>query len=457
MKFEPRPYQKMIIDWQLEKKRNGVWCFMGGGKTISTLTTLNTQYKEGTLKHPTLIIAPLRVAQNTWPDEAKKWEHLDNIELQCISGNIKERTKALENKNANVFTINYENIPWLVHSTKWFFDKIVADESTKLKSFRLRQGGMRSGMLAKVAHRGSAYFDELTGTPAPNGLLDLWGQAWFLDKGVRLGSSYSAFTQRWFKQHYSGFGYVPLPNAEREINERLKDLYLPVRAEDFFPVTRPIFARINVTLPKKAMTLYKEMEKKMLIELENETIRASNAADKTCKCLQISNGSLYREDSKEYDELHDVKLQALESIVNELSGEPIIVAYHFIADRERITKAFKQARVMDQNPQTIREWNAGQIRMLLAHPQSAGHGLNLQDGGRIVVFFGHWWNNEEREQIIERVGPVRQEQSGHPRTVFVYDIVAEDTIDELVLERHESKREINEILLGLKKRRESGK
>lgn len=451
--FSPREYQEKIIGWQLDQRRNGVWCFMGGGKTVATLTTIDTLFKERKIKRPALIIAPLRVAQSTWPDEVTKWDHLSDLEVQPITGSVLSRTNALKNKNANIFTINYENIPWLVEQGDWNYQLIASDESTKLKSFRLRQGGSRAQALAKVAHRHCTNFFELTGTPAPNGLIDLWGQAWFLDGGLRLGKTFTAFLHRWFTPHWSGFGWMPRQNADKEIKELLADLYLSVKAEDYFPITQPIYNQLRVELPAKVRSIYRDMEREMLMNINDRDVSAVSAADRSLKCLQICNGAIYNEGNTSFTELHDAKLEALERLVADWQGEPVLVAYHFKHDLQRLQQAFKKGRVLDKDPKTIRDWNAGKIPLLFAHPQSAGHGLNLQDGGRIIVFFGHWWNNEEREQIIERLGPVRQEQAGHPRSVFLYDIIATDTVDELVSERHKSKREVNELLLDMKKRR----
>lgn len=449
--YTPREYQEKITHWQQDKARNGVWCFMGGGKTVSTLTTISDGFKSGKIKRPVLVLAPLKVAQSTWVDEVYKWEHLSDLSVRAICGGVAERKAALLDKNANIFTINYENIPWLIEQGNWKYDLIVADEMTRLKSFRLRQGGSRAQALGKVAHRNCTQFFGLTGNPAPNGHIDLWGQTWFLDGGLRLGRTFRAYTQRWFTPHWSGFGLMPRKGADVEIKERLKDIYLPVNAEDYFPITEPVYTQLRVDMPDKARKVYTELEKEMLTSLNDREVSAVSAADRSIKCLQMCNGAIYNEDKTSYIELHDAKLDALERLIDDWQGEPIIVAYHFKHDLYRLQKAFKKGKVLDNNPQTIRDWNAGKISLLFAHPQSAGHGLNLQDGGRIIVFFGHWWSNDERSQIIERIGPVRQQQAGYNRLVYHYDIICNDTVDELVIERHKSKREINDLLLDLKK------
>lgn len=451
--YTPRPYQTMIVEHIHENERCGVFAGMGLGKTISTYTALDGLFMAGE-DHPVLVLAPLRVAKTTWPEEARKWNHLRNISVMPIVGSEAERRSALR-YDASVYTTNYENLEWLVdyYGERWPFRTVVADELTKLKSFRLKQGGKRAGALAKVAHPKVKRFIGLTGTPAPNGLQDLWGQVWFMDGGVRLGRTHEAFKQRWFQKSHSGHGLAPLPFAQEQIQEKLKDLCLTIDAADWFDLKDPIITDVKVQLPPRARALYKEMEKKMFMEIEGIGIEAFNAAARTIKCLQICNGAAYIDDSQNWKEVHDEKLQALEDIVEEANGMPVLVSYKFKSDLARIQAAFPKARQLDSNPNTIKEWNEGKIQMLLAHPASAGHGLNLQDGSNIIVFFAVDWNLEEHMQIIERLGPTRQMQAGHNRNVFIYRIIAEDTVDEMVLERLEGKRDVQQILLDAMKRR----
>ena len=452
--FIARPYQDMIIDHILATKRCAVWSGMGTGKTVATLTALEIiqMVEDG----PALVVAPLRVALGTWPDEVLKWEHLKGVNVSAIVGTEKERISAIK-APAQVYTTNYEQLVWLVayHGDKWPYATVVLDESTKVKSFRLRQGGKRAQALGSIAHTRIKRLIELTGTPASNGLKDLWGQAWFVDAGTRLGRTFSAFSQRWFTPDRSGFGMVPMKTAQSEIQDKLRDVCLTIEAKDWFDLRVPIVTNIEVTLPVKARKHYKEMEKEMFTSLDTgHEVEAFNAAAKTQKCLQIANGAMYvGEGAIEWTELHKAKLEALDSIIEEASGMPVLVAYHFKSDLARLLKAFPQGRQLDKNPQTIRDWNAGKIPVLFAHPASAGHGLNLQDGGNIIVFFGLNWNLEEHMQIIERIGPTRQMQAGYDRPVFIYRIIARATVDELVLERLETKREVQEILLAAMKRR----
>lgn len=457
--FTPREYQHAIIDHVLNLRRGAVWAGMGMGKSVSTLTALDIL--ELTEPGPALVLAPLRVAASTWPDEATKWAHLRNVEVSAVVGTPEERRAALK-RPATIYTTNYDNLPWLVEhfGDKWPFRKVVADESTKLKSFRLRQGGVRAQSLARVAHCKVDRFIELTGTPSPNGLPDLWGQAWFLDNGVRLGRSFEAFKSRWFRSIQVGSDrhavrLDPLPFAQEQIEDRMRDLCISLNARDYFDISEPIVNVIRVELPAKARRIYTDMEREMFLALEcGAEVEAFNAASKTIKCLQLANGAIYTDDTcSAFADIHDAKLQALDDVIEEAAGMPVLVAYHFKSDLARLQRAFPKGRALDKDPQTIRDWNAGKIPVLFAHPASAGHGLNLQDGGNILAFFGLNWNLEERLQIIERIGPTRQAQAGHDRPVFIHNIVAADTVDELVLARVDSKREVLDLLLEAMKRK----
>lgn len=453
--YTPRPYQEIISGHVLDVDRCAVWAGMGLGKTISTLTALDALFLSGD-DRPALVLAPLRVAKTTWPEEARKWQHLRHIDVMPIVGSEAERRAALR-YDASVYTTNYDNLVWLVEhfGERWPFRTIIADESTKLKGFRLRQGGKRAQALGKVAHAKATRFVNLTGTPSPNGLADLWGQQWFIDGGKRLGRTFDAFRQRWFQKSFDGYGVDALPHAQEQIQAALRDVCLTIDAKDWFDLDEPIVNNIYVDLPIRARQLYRDMEKQMFMELEGHEVEAFNAAARTIKCLQIANGAAYVDDKQNWKEVHDEKLQALEDVIEEAAGAPVLVAYHFKSDLARLMRTFPKGRVLDSDPQTLRDWNEGKIPVMFAHPASAGHGLNLQDGGNILVFFGHWWNLEERLQIIERIGPVRQKQAGYDRPVFIHNIIARDTVDEMVIERVESKREVQDILLDAMKRRKA--
>ena len=457
-KFTPRPYQQKMINHMIEHPRCALMVGMGMGKTSSCLEFLDMiNYIEN---HKTLVIAPKRVAQSTWIDEVAKWGSFDNLKIAAAVGTPKQRLSAL-NSDANVITINYENIEWLVENYKFDFDVIIADESTKLKSFRTRGGGKRAKALAKVAFKAKR-FVALTGTPAPNGLLDLYGQIWFLDKGERLGNSYNDFASHYFQKIQLGnllvHKYEPYQWTEAAIHAKIKDICLSLEAEDYFELGDTIVTNIDIKLPSAIRQQYNELQAEMFTALAGgEEIEALNAASLSVKCQQLASGAIYTDDDRNWTELHDEKLQALESIVNESGGAPILVAYHFKHDKERILAKFPYARELDSNPETLKDWNAGKIPMLLAHPASAGHGLNLQDGGNILVFFSHTWNLEEFQQICERIGATRQKQSGYDRPVFHYNIIAKDTVDEVIISSRISKQSTQQALMEAMKRWEANK
>lgn len=454
MIFNKRQYQALMQEHLYAHPRAALWADMGLGKTSATLDALiNLSSVEDIF--PILVIGTKRVALTVWTDEIAKWDRFRGIDARVVVGTMQECVAELEHSGtAELYTTNYERLPWLIDrlGKKWPFKTIVADESTRLKNFRLYGGGKRAKELARVAHAQCERFIEFTGTPTPNGLLDLWGQAWFLDRGRRLGRTITSFRDRWFRPNANGFGFSPLPFAMEQITRALGDICLSIKAEDWLALDAPVHTTLHVDLPTSARRLYNDMENKFFAEIEGVGIEAFNAGVKTMKLLQLANGAIYT-DGERWKEVHDAKLQALEDVVEEAAGAPILVAYQFKSDLSRLRKAFPGGRVLDANKQTLRDWNNSDIPVLFAHPASAGHGLNLQDGGNRIAFFGHWWNMEERMQLIERIGPVRQLQSGHKRPVYIYDIVARNTADELVMARHATKRSVHNLLMEAMKTR----
>lgn len=503
--FEPRPYQPLMWQHILRHMRSMLLVPMGMGKTSSVLMAISTLLFSGSVRK-VLILAPLRVARSTWPDEVGKWAEFSHLRIGFLEDWTSEEKAFLRARAAyqkllkrdekcrdqgtkdakgtmcrlhpaatasrlrlirilDIQTLNYDVLEQFtaILGDAFPFDMVVADEVTRLKSYRSKQGGKRARTLAPVAHSQVKWWVGLTGTVAPNGLQDLWGQMWFIDKGHRLGLTFTAFMDRWFgfkstrNNRNAPTGYVErivFPHAQKEIEGLMKDVCLTLDLKDWFDLQDPIVNTVYIDLPERARKHYREMEKEMFTLLAGHEIEAFGAAAKTIKCLQLAAGAAYVEGSNEkWEEVHDEKLQALESIVEEAAGAPVLVAYHFRSDLVRIQKRFPQARVLDAKPETIRDWNAGRIQLLLAHPASAGHGLNLADGGNILVFFSSWWALEEHLQIIERIGPVRQFQAGHNRPVFIHHIVARRTVDEDVMERIATKREVQDILLAALKRR----
>lgn len=446
--FVPHDYQESMIDFVQRTRRGGLWAGMGSGKSVTVLTALDQlNFVEDIF--PVLVLGPKRVIRSVWKQEAAKWNHLQHLRVSVITGSPMQRQRALH-AEADIYCTNYENLTWLVNELdgEWPYNVVIADESTRLKSFRIRQGGKRAHALGKVAHDRTKRFIGLTGTPAPNGLKDQWGQTWFYDKGERLGATFSAFENRWFKTARDGYGLEPLPHAQAEIHDKLGDICLTVKG---LPVDEPIFNDILVDVPPAVRQLYKALEKQMFVELANErTASAVHAAAKTNKLMQLCNGSIYTDKDDwetKWEVVHNSKLDALESVVEEANGMPVLVGYQFVSDRVRLLEHFRYATFLDDDPRTIDRWNEGRIPMLVTHPASAGHGLNLQDGSNILALLGLGWNLENYLQIIERIGPMRQKQSGYDRPVFVHRILLRNSVDEVSLARMETKRSVQDLLL----------
>ena len=465
-------YQNHIYDHIIEHKRCAIWAPMGIGKTLPVLTALDALFLAGE-PPPALIIGPLRVARKVWTDEAKKWKHLKHLHILPIIGSEAERRISLKFE-AHVHTINYENLEWLVDywGERWPYKIVVADEATRLKNYRgsvrtndkgtewvQGQGGARARALAKVTHKFVKRFIQLTGTPSPNGLKDLWGQMWFLDAGARLGRIYGSFRDRWFQRGFGiGNSVQPLPFAQVQIQDAVRDLCLTIDAKDYFDVREPKINNIYVDLPVKARRHYKDMENEMFTHFEGNDIEAFGAAARTQKCLQFANGAAYIGEATDPGErkwvnVHDEKLEALSSCVAEAQGMPMLVGYEFKSDLARIMKAFPKA-VNLSTTEGFATFMAGKSPIGLAHPAALGHGVDgLQDVTNIITFFGNNWNLETYDQLIGRIGPIRQMQSGHDRMVFINHIVARDTVDELVMARRETKRSVQDLLLEAMKRR----
>lgn len=453
-----RPHQYDIVNHIVLNRRCAVWSSMGSGKTLATLVAIDVlQAMEDCW--PILIVAPLRVASTVWIEEAKKWPLTQHLKIRQIKGSEAQREKVILDISTQIFTINFELLPWLssYFKERWPYHLVVVDESTRLKGYRRRSGSVRARALVEKAQR-SPRVITLTGTPAPNGLADLWGPTYMLDSGLRLSPSFNSYMHRFFNAKSLGrmglWQWTPKSSAMRDITRMLKDITLNIDVKDYMDIAEPVVNKVMVRLPASARKVYKEMERAMYAELKSGPVEAFNAATKTGKCLQIANGAIYTDEgATQFEVLHDEKLQALESVIEEASGAPVLVAYHFRSDLERLKAAFPQGRELDTNPKTIKDWNAGKIPVLFAHPASAGHGLNLAEGGHILAFFSIDWNLETHLQVIERVGPARQAQLGTGKATLLYYILAEDTIDEVVFERLSTKKTVQEVLLEAVNRR----
>lgn len=375
-----------------------------------------------------LVIAPLRVAATVWAEEARKWDHLHDLRFSKVLGSRTEREAALR-QDAEIYVINRENVQWLVEhqaqTKKWPFDMIVLDELSSFKNPKAERFKALRRTLPAVRR-----VVGLTGTPAPNGLIDLWSQIYLLDKGERLGRFIGAYRQRYFiPGHTNGmvvYNWVPVQGAPAEIYGKIADICMSMKAEDYLQMPDRIDITVPVVLPDSARTAYETMERDLVLPIKDEAITAQNAAVLAGKLLQLSNGAIYTED-REYIEVHSAKLDALEDLIEAANGEPVLVYYGFQHDKERILQRFPRAKVL-YSSRDVDAWNRGEIEILLAHPSSAGHGLNLQQGGHIMVWYGLTWSLEQYQQANARLYRQGQEQP-----VKIYHLVTQGTVDEDVL------------------------
>lgn len=457
--WTPRPWQQPMLDHIADQERCLIFAAMGSGKTVATLTAAAAD--DLIYDGPTLIVAPKRVALNTWPSELTKWDHLKGLDMSIVLGSESEREKALK-RDVPLFAVSYDNLVWLTkhYGNHWPFRSVVADECTRLRGYRTMQGGARTRALSANAHTKVRKFVGLTGTPVPNGYQNLWGQMWFVDKGQRLGRSYDAFHQRWFKlKHGSDSRHrqyvLAHEECRKEIDEKIRDVCITIDPKDYgVDVGKPIERPVYVDLPAKARAHYREVERAFFTQLREGEINAVNAGVKSGKLLQMASGAVFHSnEEKTWEVVHDEKLDALESIIEEANGASVLVSTWWKHDNPRIMARFPHARVLDDRKSTEDAWNRGDISLLLASPGSAGHGLNLQFGGNILVEFSHQWDMELRDQIIERIGLLRQYQAGLDRPVYRYSIIARETMDEDVLYRHECKGSVQDALLEAMKRR----
>jgi SNF2 family DNA or RNA helicase len=403
-----------------------LWVDMGLGKTVSTLTAVVDLLVSRNIKK-VLVIAPLRVAQHTWPTEIKNWSHLKTLQVSVIAGlSAKKREEAMHS-SAQIHIINRENVQWLVNALQqdWHYDAVVIDESSSFKS----HSSQRWKSLRQVVKTGKIKrMIQLTGTPSPNSLMELWPQIFLLDSGKRLGATRGKFIDTFCRQvgNPQWSQYEVRADMKETLQKRVADLVLRMAAKDYLELPDRIDSDVVVQLPPKAQKAYAQMEKDFLIDLEQGEILAANAAVKINKLLQVSSGSVYTEDG--YEVLHDAKIEALKEIV-EAANEPVLVAYNFKSDAERICKAIKGAVVLKKDTNLINQWNDGEVPIMLAHPASAGHGLNLQRGGSLIVWFGLSWSLELYQQFNARL-----HRQGQTRPVRVVHLLADTAADRLVRE-----------------------
>ena len=425
MKYEPHDYQKYATDFILKHPVSAVFLEMGLGKSVLTLTAIFDLCLDSFLIRKVLVIAPLRVARDTWPSEIKKWDHLSDLSYSVVVGSEKERLEALS-KRASVYIVNRENVDWLINKSKipFDFDMVVIDELSSFKSHQAK----RFKSLLQVRPFVKRIVG-LTGTPSSNGLMDLWAEFRILDKGERLGRYITRFRQSYFTPDKRNaeviFSYKPLPGAEDAIYDKISDITISMRSADYLTLPECVINEVPVFMDDKEMKVYDEFRDDMVAKIKDKTVDAANAAVLSGKLLQMANGAIYDEDKKSIH-IHDRKLDALEDLIEGMNGRPVLIAYWFQHDAARIKERFTVREI--KTSKDIEEWNAGKIPVAIIHPASAGHGLNLQEGGSTLIWFGLTWSLELYQQTNARL-----HRQGQKDTVIIHHIICKGTIDEDVM------------------------
>ena len=439
MKFMPHDYQKYAIDFIVNNEITALFIDMGLGKTAITLTAIKELMFERFEVSRVLIIAPLRVAKNTWPAEIEKWDHLKGLTYSVAGGTPDERMNALKNDD-DITIINRENIPWLVGESgvPWSWDMVVIDELSSFKNHKSKR--FRALMKARPKVKRIA---GLTGTPSGNGLMDLFAEFKILDMGKRLGRFIGQYRAAYFTpERMNGpvvYSYKPLPGAEDEIYKKISDITISMKCTDNLKMPELVSVETEVLMSENEREKYDKLKRELVLNQDGEEITAANAAALSGKLLQMANGAVYG-DSGKYYQVHDRKLDALEDIIESMNGKPLLVAYWYKHDFERIKKRFSVREI--KTAKDIADWNAGTIPVGLIHPASAGHGLNLQSGGSTLAWFGLTWSLELYQQTNARLW-----RQGQKDTVVIQHIVCKGTIDENVMRALRKKEKTQDSLI----------
>lgn len=420
----PHDYQKYAIEYIKSHPITALFLDMGLGKTVTTLTAIRDLMYDAFEVKRVLVVAPLRVARDTWPDELRKWNHLKELTCSVVVGTVAERRRALQ-QDADIYIVNRENLAWLYENSRLDFDMVVLDELSSFKNHQSKRFRAMKAMRPKVKR-----IVGLTGTPTGNGLMDLWAEFRILDMGERLGRYISQYRNLYFKPDKRNgmvvYSYKPLPGAEEAIYHQISDITMSMKATDYLEMPELVSVAKEVRLSETEKKRYDELKKSLVLELPGGEVTSANAASLTLKLSQMANGAIYTDD-KNVVNIHDRKLEALEDLVESANGKSVLVAYWFKHDKDRIRERM-EARELKE-PQDFADWNAGKIPVALIHPASAGHDLNLQKGGSILIWFGLTWSLELYQQTNARLW--RQGQAD--KTVIIQHIVAKDTIDERIL------------------------
>lgn len=457
MKFVPHSYQRYAIERILQDDSLGLFLDMGLGKTVITLTAINDLKFNRWAVSRCLVVAPKKVAEATWSHEAEKWDHLRHLKIIPVLGSLKKRVQALHTPG-DIWVINRENVPWLVayFRNNWPFDMVVLDESSSFKNPQSKRFKAMKLVMPRIAR-----LVLLTGTPAPNGLEDLWAQIYLLDAGERLGRTISSYREAFFTQDYARPGqmyrtYTPQQDAESRIQAAISDICVSMKSEDYLELPDYIESTVPVALDAKAKRAYDKLEKEMLLEVDTQLVTAQSAAVLNGKLLQLCSGAVY-DSTGEVVDIHDCKLEAFLETIEQLNGEHALVFYWFKHEADRLTEALaktdKVVRVY-QGPEDEKAWNAGEVDILLAHPVSCGYGLNLQAGGHHAIWFGYPnWALEIYQQANKRL-----HRQGQKHPVICHHLVVQGGMDEDVIAALHDKGDTQESLMqALKARIERAK
>ena len=439
MRYEAHDYQKYATDFIMAHPIAAVFLEMGLGKSVITLTALFDLILDMFLIRKVLVIAPLRVARDTWPSEIKKWDHLDGLTYSVAVGTEAERKAALM-KTADIYIINRENVDWLItkSSIPFDFDMVVIDELSSFKSHQAKRFKSLLKARPKVKR-----IVGLTGTPSSNGLMDLWAEFRLLDLGERLGRYITHYRNSFFTPDKRNgeviFSYKPLPGAEDAIYKRISDITISMKSCDYLKLPECVINEVPVFMDEKESEVYERFKEDMVAKIKDKEIDAANAAVLSGKLLQMANGAVYDEEKNSL-RIHNRKLDALEDLIEGANGKPVLIAYWYQHDAERIKARFPVREI--KTSKDIEDWNAGKISAAIIHPASAGHGLNLQSGGSTLIWFGLTWSLELYQQTNARL-----HRQGQTETVVIHHIIAKGTIDEQVMKALRKKEKTQDALI----------
>lgn len=450
MRYEPYAHQRYCTNRIIDDVAIGLFLDMGLGKTVITLTAINELRNYRWQVQKALVIAPKKVAEGTWSKETEKWDHLKHLRVSLVCGSRQKRLRALATP-ADIYVINRDNVVWLVdhfmHS--WPFDMVILDESSSFKNGRSK----RFKALKLVRSRINRLV-ELTGTPSSNGLMDLWAQIFLLDGGARLGKTVGQYRERFFdpdkRSRTQIFSYAPKEGSLEYIQQAIGDICISMKAEDYINLPARIYDEVPVVLDAAAGKAYRRLEYEMVLEIEDDVITAGTAGVLTGKLLQLCNGAVYDAD-KQAHEIHRCKLEAFLEVLERLNGQHALVFYNFQHDRERLLEALKPLNLrvrVYQSPTDEDDWNNGEIDVLLAHPASCAYGLNLQQGGHHIVWFGLTWSLEQYEQANKRL-----HRPGQKHPVVIHSLVVQGGTDEDVIAALQRKGDVQGALMDALKAR----